>query len=74
MCLAIPARVVTVDGPEALVTIENVEYKASLLMLDNVQPGDYVMLHAGFAIQKIDQAEAELTLQLLNEVADNSKP
>jgi hydrogenase expression/formation protein HypC len=73
MCLAIPARVITVDGPEALVTIENVEYRASLLMLDDVQPGDYIMLHAGFAIQKVDKAEAELTLRLLNEVAANSK-
>ena len=69
MCLAIPAKVIKVDGPSALVTIEDVEYQASLLLLDDVRPGDYIMLHAGFAIQKVDAEEAALTLRLLNEVA-----
>ncbi len=68
MCLAIPAKVISVDGTSALVTIEEVEYKASLLLLDDVKPGDYIMLHAGFAIEKVDAAEAEETLRLLNEL------
>jgi len=72
MCLAIPAKVIRVDGASALVTIEDVEYQASLLLLDDVKPGDYIMLHAGFAIEKVDAAEAAETLRLLNEVADNS--
>ncbi len=68
MCLAIPAKVISVEGASALVTIEDVEYKASLLLLTDVQPGDYIMLHAGFAIEKVDAAEAEETLRLLNEL------
>jgi len=72
MCLAIPAKVIRVDGASALVTIEDVEYQASLLLLDDVKPGDYIMLHAGFAIEKVDAEEAAETLRLLNEVADNS--
>lgn len=72
MCLAIPAKVLSVDYPSAVVSIENVEYKASLLLLDDVKVGDYIMLHAGFAIEKVDQAEAEETLRLLNEVDKNS--
>jgi hydrogenase expression/formation protein HypC len=68
MCLAIPAKVISVDGASALVTIEDVEYKASLLLLDDVNPGDYIMLHAGFAIQKVDAEEAEETLRLLIEM------
>jgi hydrogenase expression/formation protein HypC len=72
MCLAIPAKVIHVEGASALVTIEDVEYKASLLMLDNVRPGDFVMLHAGFAIEKVDPEEAAETLRLLNEIANNS--
>ncbi|MEI6172123.1 MAG: HypC/HybG/HupF family hydrogenase formation chaperone [Bacteroidota bacterium] len=72
MCLAIPAKVIRVDGASALVTIEDVEYQASLLLLDEVKPGDYIMLHAGFAIEKVDAEEAAETLRLLNEVADNS--
>ena len=68
MCLAIPAKVISVNGASALVTIEDVEYQASLLLLDDVNPGDYIMLHAGFAIEKVDAAEAEETLRLLNEL------
>ena len=72
MCLAIPAKVVRIEGASALVTIEDTEYQASLLLLDDVHEGDYVMLHAGFAIEKVDPEEAAETLRLLNEVADNS--
>jgi hydrogenase expression/formation protein HypC len=72
MCLAIPAKVISVDGKSAKVTIEDVEYTASLLLLDDVKPGDYIMLHAGFAIEKVDPDEAAETLRLLNEIGRNS--
>jgi hydrogenase expression/formation protein HypC len=74
MCLAIPAKVISIEGSNALVTIEDVEYQASLLLLDDVHPGDFVMLHAGFALQKVDAEEAAETLRLLNEIANNSAP
>ena len=67
MCLAIPAKVLSVNEYSALVSTENVEYTASLLLLADVKPGDYIMLHAGFAIEKVDAEEAALTLQLLND-------
>jgi hydrogenase expression/formation protein HypC len=72
MCLAIPAKVISVDGTSAKVSIEDVEYTASLLLLDNVRPGDFIMLHAGFAIEKVDPEEAAETLRLLNEIEKNS--
>jgi hydrogenase expression/formation protein HypC len=72
MCLAIPAKVIRIEGTSALVTIEDVEYQASLLLLEDVHPGDFVMLHAGFAIEKIDPEEAAETLRLLYEIANNS--
>lgn len=72
MCLAIPAKVICVDGKSAKVSIEDVEYTASLLLLDDVKPGDYIMLHAGFAIEKVDPDEAAETLRLLNEIGRNS--
>ena len=72
MCLAIPAKVLSVDGTTAKVSIEDVEYTASLLLLDNVKPGDFIMLHAGFAIEKVDPDEAAETLRLLNEIEKNS--
>jgi len=72
MCLAIPAKVISVDGKSAKVTIEDVEYTASLLLLDDVKPGDFIMLHAGFAIEKVNPDEAAETLRLLNEIGRNS--
>jgi hydrogenase expression/formation protein HypC len=72
MCLAIPAKVLSVNGDSALVSIEDVEYQASLLLLEDVHPGDFVMLHAGFAIEKVDAEEAAETLRLLNEIERNS--
>jgi hydrogenase expression/formation protein HypC len=72
MCLAIPAKVIYVDGSNARVSIEEVEYTASLLLLEDVKAGDYVMLHAGFAIEKIDPEKAAETMRLLNEIQKNS--
>ena len=72
MCLAIPAKVISVEGASARVSIEDVEYTASLLRLDVVKPGDFIMLHAGFAIEKVDAEEAAETLKLLNEIERNS--
>ena len=72
MCLAIPAKVLHVDWPTAIVSIEDVEYTASMLLLEDVKDGDYVMLHAGFAIEKVDPEEAAETLRLLNEIEKNS--
>jgi hydrogenase expression/formation protein HypC len=72
MCLAIPAKVISVDGTSAQVSIEDVEYRASLLLIDDVKPGDFIMLHAGFAIEKVNPEEAAETLKLLNEIERNS--
>jgi hydrogenase expression/formation protein HypC len=71
MCLAIPAKVISIEGTSARVTIEDVEYTASLLLLDDVRPGDFIMLHAGFAIEKVDPHEAAETLQLLLDMEKN---
>ena len=68
MCLAIPAKVISVDGASAKVSIEDIEYTASLLLLDDVNPGDFIMLHAGFGIEKVDPVRAAETLELLNEM------
>jgi hydrogenase expression/formation protein HypC len=71
MCLAIPAKVISVDGTTARVKIEDVEYTASLLLIDDIKPGDFIMLHAGFAIEKVDPEEAAETLQLLLDMEKN---
>lgn len=67
MCLSIPAKVEKVDGEMATVTVGGAEYQASLSMVDDVKPGDYILLHTGFALEKISPEEAEKTLELFDE-------
>ena len=65
MCLAIPARVIELtDGDGARVDLGGVRREISLALVDDVAVGDYVIVHAGYALQKLDLAEAEHTLQL----------
>lgn len=71
MCLAIPAKVISVNYPTAVVSIEDTRYNASIMLLDDVKAGDYIMLHAGFAIQKVDEEEARETMRLLVEIEKN---
>ena len=70
MCLAIPARVVQIDEGLGLVELGGVVREASFMLLPDVQLGDYVLLHAGYALQKVDEAEAEETIRLLAELAE----
>lgn len=71
MCLAVPMLVKTIENDLALCEIDGVQREASLMMLDDVQVGDYVLIHAGFAIEKIDEGEAQLTLQALRAALDS---
>jgi len=69
MCLAIPARVVeTIDAETALVDLAGVKKAVSLALVEDVAVGDYVIVHVGFALQKLDAAEAERTLALFAEM------
>jgi hydrogenase expression/formation protein HypC len=69
MCLAIPARVVRIKGNLAQVDMAGVNREADIRMVSNVRVGEYVLIHAGFAIEKIGEKEAEETLRLLKEIA-----
>ncbi|MCR4394339.1 MAG: HypC/HybG/HupF family hydrogenase formation chaperone [Dehalococcoidales bacterium] len=68
MCLAIPVKVKSIHGEEAEVESGGTSYKASIALVPEVKEGDYVLLHAGYAISIIDQQEAEETLRLLREI------
>jgi hydrogenase expression/formation protein HypC len=70
MCLAIPALIKSIDGSEAEVEIGGISRKASLMLTPEARVGDYVLLHTGYAINVIDQAEAEETLSLLEQIAE----
>ncbi len=69
MCLAIPMKVTEVEGAFGKVDIEGVKRKVSFQLLPDVQVGDYVLVHAGFAIERINEEEAKRTLDLLTELA-----
>lgn len=73
MCLSIPAKIDSIDGDMAQVNVGGVTYKASLQLLDDVEVGDYILLHTGFAIQKISEEEAKETLQTFREFEDLNK-
>jgi len=70
MCLAIPAKVIELEEPGlAVIEIGWVRKPVSLMLLDGVAVGDYVLVHAGFAIEKVDEGEANKTMDLLLELA-----
>ena len=73
MCLAIPGRIVEIVDEEnsiAKVDVAGVKRNINIGMLDKTQVGDYVLIHVGFAMSKIDEHEAEETLRVLKEIGD----
>ena len=70
MCLSIPAKILAIHGETATVSVGGNRYTAGLQMLEDAAPGDYVLLHAGFAIQKISDQQARETLELLREMGE----
>lgn len=74
MCLGVPMQVVELHEDLVVAEVDGVRREASLLMLaDPVKLGDYVIVHAGFAISRLDAAEAEETLQLMREILDSEE-
>ena len=71
MCLSIPAEILEINNNKAKVSVGGVIYNSSLDLIENVSVGDYVLLHAGFAIEKIDKEEAETTLNMIKEALES---
>jgi len=68
MCLAIPARVVEIqDNDQAIVDLGGVRKDVSLALVEGVEVGDYVIVHVGYALTRLDSEEAEKTLALMAE-------
>lgn len=71
MCLAVPARVVELlEAEEAFVDLDGVRQRISLALVDDIAIGDYVIVHVGYALNRLDPEEAERTLQLFAEVGE----
>ena len=70
MCLAIPMKVIEVKGTSGVVGAGNIRREVDLQFLDKVSIGDYVIVHAGFAIQKLDEEDALETLEIFKEMEE----
>ena len=68
VCLAVPAKIIDKKDQLAVVELSGVRRDVSLLLLPEAEVGDFVLIHAGFAMQIIDQEEAEKTNELLKEM------
>jgi hydrogenase expression/formation protein HypC len=68
MCVAVPALIVSLDGMAAEVDVEGVRRKTSIYLTPEAKVGDYVLMHAGFAIRVMDVKEAQETIALLKEI------
>jgi hydrogenase expression/formation protein HypC len=67
MCLAIPSKIVKIENNVATIDVDGVQREASLLLIENPEIGDYVIVHAGFAINKLNEEDAKESLKLLRE-------
>lgn len=73
MCLSVPAKVISIEGEMAKVSVGGTEVNASLQLVEDVQIGDYVLVHTGFAIQKLTEEDARETLKLFEEFEELNK-
>jgi len=69
MCLGIPMKVIKIDGDEGLVESGGLKRKANFSLMKDLKIGDYILMHAGFAIEKIKEREAKATLEALKGIA-----
>lgn len=73
MCLAVPVKIVEIEGTRATVDFAGNRRSASLMLVPEARVGDYVLLHAGFAITVLEEAEARESLRLLG-IEDDAEP
>lgn len=70
MCVAYPMQITAIADDQATITFEGTEQEVSLALLEDAQVGDYVIVHAGFALQKLSVEEAEETIKLFDELTE----
>ncbi|MCL2102414.1 MAG: HypC/HybG/HupF family hydrogenase formation chaperone [Syntrophorhabdaceae bacterium] len=68
MCLAIPARILSINDTSAVIDLAGAQRETSIMLLESAAVGDWVLVHAGFAIEKITEEDAKHTLELLREI------
>lgn len=68
MCFAVPGKITKIEGSYALVDFGGAQRKVNILLLEGVEVGDYVLVHVGYAIQKVSEQDAHETIKLWNEI------
>jgi hydrogenase expression/formation protein HypC len=68
MCLAVPAKILSIDGASAVIDLAGTQREASLALLEDAAVGDWVIIHAGFAIEKLTEEDAQQTFELLRDI------
>ena len=74
MCLAVPVKIVSINGEEAVVDIGGVTRAVSIALTPEAKVGDYVLLHTGYAINVLNEEEAQETLSLLERMVEADEP
>ena len=73
MCLGVPAKILETGDGAAIVELGGVRREISVMLVDDVSVGEWVIIHAGFAIEKLSEEEAEQTLALFREIAESDE-
>ena len=71
MCLAVPSKIIEINDDMGIVDVDGVKREVGLHLIEDPRVGDYVIVHAGFAINKIDEDEALETLKVFREIAES---
>ncbi len=72
MCLAVPMKVISVKGKKAFADLGGVKREIDISLVKNIKVGDYIIVHAGFAIQKLNKKEALNTLELFKQIKNET--
>lgn len=70
MCIAVPAQIEKIIENDAIVNYDGVKMKVNIMFIDNAKVGEYVLIHAGCAIQKVDEEYAKETLEIFKELSE----
>ncbi len=70
MCLAVPSKIIEIKDTVAVIDVDGVQRETSIMLIDDAVVGDYVIVHAGFAISKVDEESARQTIQDMRTMLD----
>jgi hydrogenase expression/formation protein HypC len=71
MCLSVPAKILEINGDMAKASIGGSIIEVGLQLVENISVGDYVLVHTGFALERVDEEEALKTIELLNQLGED---